>query len=662
MRLGNVFYADCIKAKVAPKFIQQRIKRSANTYSPKLEKVFLADEINRQKKMILKIKLDYNNKLVLSKTVLTELDLIRWLRLLSFVDRRHEIKVLAKHKRTVSFLQSSRFGNASISSINNIRNLSDYELDEDERFVLSKGLNYSIPPPALRREEVFAEFEVLAAQLNHRHPVNDESKQELNSRLVDLAHGYCGAQLSQPDILMHRQCFRTLSRLKKEDSIRILKPDKGGGVVVMNTSDYVAKMKLILDDETKFKMIGEAENCDRTAKIESKLQRLLLKLHKDDQLSQQEYETVRPTGSQRPRLYGLPKVHKTSIPLRPILSMVGSAYHNLAKWLNKAIEPVQAYYSENCISDSFTFSRMIRGTDKAADYYMCSFDVSSLFTNVPLQETINICKNALFNLNLNTSSLSADSFDLLMNQVTSSVEFSFNNCMYRQVDGVAMGSPLGPALANIFVGYYEKILFSSVERPPVYVRYVDDTFAMFEDVADCREFHDRINNLHSCLRFTKEEEDDCGRLPFLDVLVERNCSQAKMLTSVYRKPSFSGEYVRWNSFCDQKRKINLIKTLTHRALTICSEEKLQDELGNIRELLIRNGYPESRIHNAINQVLRDTASISPERDKPRLGDATSDGSYPAPAASDDSSPAPAASTDSAPVTSDDSAPAASDDS
>ena len=132
-----------------------------------------------------------------------------------------------------------------------------------------------------------------------------------------------------------------------------------------------------------------------------------------------------------------------------------------------------------------------------------------------------------------------------MQLATSSVEFSFNNNMYRQMDGVAMGSPLGPALANIFVGYQEEKLFNLANRPLAYFRYVDDTFALFNNEADCNAFLSHLNSLHPSLRFNHEKEFSHS-LPFLDVLEERLGSE--FLTSVYRKPTFTGQYLRWNSF------------------------------------------------------------------------------------------------------------------
>ena len=98
--------------------------------------------------------------------------------------------------------------------------------------------------------------------------------------------------------------------------------------------------------------------------------------------------------------------------------------------------------------------------------------------------------------------------------------------------------------------------------------------------------------MHSAVKFTFEKEEN-DQLPFFDVLVKK--SNEGFLTSIFRKPTFTGQYFRWDSFGPTKRKSNLIETLVHRALMNSSKSKLQHELENISSILRNDGYPESII-------------------------------------------------------------------
>ena len=81
---------------------------------------------------------------------------------------------------------------------------------------------------------------------------------------------------------MHKECFRAINSLRKNDDIIITKPDKDSDLLLLNKSDYLNKINKILDDQSKFKRLGPVASNDNTANIESRLQKRLLDLVKAD--------------------------------------------------------------------------------------------------------------------------------------------------------------------------------------------------------------------------------------------------------------------------------------------------------------------------------------------------------------------------------------------
>ena len=117
-------------------------------------------------------------------------------------------------------------------------------------------------------------------------------------------------------------------------------------------------------------------------------------------------------------------------------------------------------------------------------------------------------------------SLRTLTFKELMLIAMQGVDFSFSSQIYTQLDRVAMGSPLGLALVNFFVGIHESRIFNTTVKPGVYFQYVDDTFLTFGSELDCDHFHEHLNLLIQALKFRVETEQN-NSLNFLDVLVEK---------------------------------------------------------------------------------------------------------------------------------------------
>ena len=130
---------------------------------------------------------------------------------------------------------------------------------------------------------------------------------KLRAGLSDLAYAYSGSPIDHSDFLLHREHFQALKSLRANNDIFITKPYKGSGVVILNKKDYINKMEVILHDKEKFAKFGDVEIHDKTAKLERKLQKRLLELVNSKMLATEIYDRIRPMGSQRPQMYGLPK-------------------------------------------------------------------------------------------------------------------------------------------------------------------------------------------------------------------------------------------------------------------------------------------------------------------------------------------------------------------
>ena len=344
------------------------------------------------------------------------------------------------------------------------------------------------------------------------------------------------------------------------------------------------------------------ENQDPTdvcIKLESRITYLLRKLKNSGVISNTTYRSLLPTGSRPGLLYGLPKVHKQSVPLRPIISAIGTFSYKVAKHLVGVFDFIST--NEYTIRNTFSFLEELKSIKVPDGAFMASFDVTSLFTNIPLDETIQICLDNYVKGQGNTSEVSV--MRGLLKLCTSESAFTFDGCLYRQRDGVAMGSPLGPLLANVFMSHNECIWLANCPsefKPILYRRYVDDTFVIFRSPEHVTPFLDYLNTRHSNIKFTVEQENN-GRLPFLDILINRSHI---LETSVFRKPTFTGLYTNFRSFIPEQYKTNLIQTLLSRAYKLCSNYiSITSEFDKIKTLLLTNGYPKRLIDKYIRVFL-----------------------------------------------------------
>ena len=175
-------------------------------------------------------------------------------------------------------------------------------------------------------------------------------------------------------------------------------------------------------------------------------------------------------------MYGLPKIHKNNCPLRPIISAVGTYNYKLAKFLVEILSPL-VRDNEHILKGTFDYVNKVSHLSTIIDKAMLSFDVESLFTNIPTLEKIDIILRLVYKGNKKYHhGLLKEELKKLLIICTQESHFQFNNEFFDQVDGISMGSPLGPLFANIFMADFEKKHMKVLKTLGVNIwsRYVDD--------------------------------------------------------------------------------------------------------------------------------------------------------------------------------------------
>jgi len=234
-------------------------------------------------------------------------------------------------------------------------------------------------------------------------------------------------------------------------------------------------MEEILKDINTYTIV----NKDPSLSIERKLNYIVKKWYKEEYISKTELLRLRSSDSLLPKAYGLPKIHKKNTPLRIIVSSINTTLYPFAKLLSKIISD-NVPRSANQIKNSYELYNAL-SNKFIPEYILASFDVVSLFTNVPLDLALNSVA-VRWELIERSTKIKKDEFLSAVNFVLTSTFFTFNSKIYKQTFGTPMGSPLSPITADLVMCDMEENILNSLNiKPLIYwvVRKVMTHFFMF---------------------------------------------------------------------------------------------------------------------------------------------------------------------------------------
>ena len=593
VELDLKFLRNCSTREVLPKFTLwknfRRLKhKSRMTEQRRVLRRALSERNEKRKSLIREIQ---NRERVLRSMTSTVMFavIIRAIK----VDEESLVKTTSRvhDKKLNGLLLAKSKKDELVSNPNNIIfNLSSHKLTDEETNILKLGLKYGL---AFRPKEpqMIATIESLWEQIERHNLIKNIS---LQNRVKTALRAFTYSVLDTDSARFHNdsKIVKIIKNLLNVNSLVILKPDKGWGCVILNKTDYYNSLDGIFYDTTKFQQVDADTSITQLNSLQAFLNKLASNGRKE--ITTDEKDFMRPKFAQPARAHGLPKVHKvfdSLPPFRPIVDTTNTVYSFVGKFLSSLLQPLTI--NSFTLRDSFDAANRIKSINNdlinVEGYKFISFDVTSLFTNVPLDFTVDIILKRVFTDKLISTTLSKSTLKKLILDSCRKTIFSYNGNYFKQIDGVSMGSSLGPVLSNIIMTELElKVVQPLIDNGIIkfYCRYVDDTLVLIKP-ENIQYVHDLLNSFNSNIQFTVDIFDN-DNVHFLDLLILDNLE-----IDIFRKSTFTGQYLDYNSFIPWHYKVSWIRALVHRAKSICSTNSIFIEQTSyiFNKLMAWNNFP-----------------------------------------------------------------------
>lgn len=399
---------------------------------------------------------------------------------------------------------------------------------------------------------------------------------------------------------------KALKDLASDNSITIKPADKGGALVIMNTSDYdQASLQQLTNPEHYEEIPGDTtKNCRKVVND------LAAELHSAGHIDSFEHDTLRQ-GDRTSLYYGLPKIHKDYdlFPaLRGICSGSDSPTVRLSEYVDSFLKPI-AEKTLSYVRDTTDFINKTKNISITEGSTLVTMDVVSLYPNIDQEEGADACENALNNRI--TYTVPSELIKRLILTILKSNIMQFGTRFFLQIKGTAMGTPMAVNFANLFMNQFESEMLNSYEeqygtRPSIWLRFIDDIFFVWEgddqSLAQFIKFCDNystVSGKKSSIRFTNM----CSKkeVNFLDMTV--SLVDGRLVTDLYTKSVDTHSYLHAKSFHPPSLISSLPKTQFIRIRRICTNTRdYKRHANDFIQFFIHRGFRKDKLQRLADEI------------------------------------------------------------
>ena len=402
---------------------------------------------------------------------------------------------------------------------------------------------------------------------------------------------------------------KAIAQIRNDPDTTITRSDKGGELVVMKTSNLQKLCLEHLADTSTYQKLKRDSTSEIRVRVNKALDRILTSREFPPSLIA---KLQTPSTARTQQFYALPKTHKVTLKIRPIISACGGIFDRLGWLLQHVLKPILKQIPAH-LSNTADLLERFRTTpeDELRSKLPVSFDVISLYTNINAEEAIETTLEYIRSSKLYLYGLHTEDIYELLHLLLDNNVFAYEGHFYKQTRGLAMGNRLSGTLAIICMDRFEqRHIYELHPRPTIYVRYVDDIGTVVENTDAAERMLTYLNSKHPTIKFEMELPDPDLFLPILDVkiqITETGAIQYKL----FRKKTNKGIMLNFGSHHPSTVKMAAARNELQRAIRCSTAEHRDDAISATVDRLRQNGYPENWITSAKDIPKRRKTALQP---------------------------------------------------
>lgn len=466
--------------------------------------------------------------------------------------------------------------------------LTDTHIPDDVKLVLSFGPKF-IFPSKLNIDTIDGILTEMSGKIRRCLPVEtqEEAFKQTAIQVEKYMHKY-NTEIEKWLIFVEH---RVENFLMDNKNIIVTKSDKGNHTVIIDKDTYKQKILQLVKNNNDYIPIDPIE----PQILEEKNNLFVNELSKLGSIEDtDEYLDFVTTIA---KFYGLIKVHKNTLPARPIVSSCSTPGFKLAGLLTEILNKI---YPEKGfhIKNTYELVEKTKLVNLEHDDVFVSFDVVSMFTNISINLMLSIIKKREKDI-MDIYKIEWNLFkDMLTFVLRECAVFTFNDQFYKQRDSLAMGSPLSPILAKILMSDIMIYVTEHIKfEPKLCALFVDDSLWII-GTSQKEMILSTLNTYDNKIKFTMELETN-GGIDFLDVHLSKN--ENKVITCWKRKPYASHRILNFLSNHNKTVIVETAKSYIKNVLLLSNDEFFQDNKQKLIDTLRYNCFPEDIIIRLLHE-------------------------------------------------------------